>query len=144
LRCAGDPWSIAVQRSRGGGEGGGNRVDHRRARACRTRALEHFEEDWNIVALARHRPDFPTRTRFLLLLGPLICMALGLGLGLGEERFLSFSGDVDAIILRGALIAMLAFFPGGIAAAWAPLFRRQGFIEAAPTGYRSTELRLTP
>lgn len=51
------------------------------------------------MALARHRPDFPTRTRFLLLLGPLICMALGLGLG--EERFLSFSGDVDAII-RGA------------------------------------------
>jgi len=137
LRCAGDPWSIAVQRSRGGGEGGGNRVDHRRARACRTRALEHFEEEWNIVALARHRPDFPTRTRFLLLLGPLICMALR------QERFLSFGGDVDAIILRGALIAVLAFFPGGIAAAWAPLFRRRGFIEAAPTGSRSTELRLT-
>ena len=79
-----------------------------------------------------------------MLLGPLICMALGLGLGLGEEKFLSFSGDVDAIILRGALIAMLAFFSRGIAAAWAPLFRRQGFIEAAPTGYRSTGLRLTP
>ena len=80
-----------------------------------------------------------------MLLGPLICMALGLGfrLGLGQERFLSFSGDVDAIILRGALIAMLAF-SRGIAAAWAPLFRRRGFIEAAPTGYRSTELRLTP
>ncbi len=81
-----------------------------------------------------------------MLLGPLICMALGLGfrLGLGQERFLSFSGDVDAIILRGALIAMLAFFSRGIAAAWAFLFRRRGFIEAAPTGYRSTELRLTP
>ena len=77
-----------------------------------------------------------------MLLGPLICMALGLGLG--QERFLSFGGDVDAIILRGALIAVLAFFPGGIAAAWAPLFRRRGVIEAAPTGYRSTELRLTP
>ena len=61
-----------------------------------------------------------------MLLGPLICM------GLGEERFLSF-GDVDAIILRGALSAVLAFFPGGIAAAWAPLFRRRGVIEAAPT-----------
>ena len=72
-----------------------------------------------------------------MLLGPLICMALR------QERFLSFGGDVDAIILRGALIAVLAFFPGGIAAAWAPLFRRRGFIEAAPTGSRSTELRLT-
>ena len=56
-----------------------------------------------------------------------------MGLGLGQERFLSFSGDVDAIILRGALIAMLAFFPGGIAAAWAPLFQRRGFIEDVPT-----------
>ena len=83
------------------------------APACRTRALEHFEEDWNIVALARDRPDFPTRTRFLLLLGPLICMALGLG----QERFLSFGGDVDASILRGALTAVLAFLPEGIAAA---------------------------
>ena len=131
MRCAGDPWSIAVQRSRGGGEGGGNRVDHRRARACRTHALEHSEalEDRNIVAPARHRPDVPTRTRFLLLLGPLICRALGLA----QDRFLSFGGDVDAIILRGALTAVLAFFPGGIAAAWAPLFRRRGFIEAAPT-----------
>jgi hypothetical protein len=67
----------------------------------------------NIVALARDRPDFPTRTRFLLLLGPLICMALGLG----QERFLSFGGDVDASILRGALSAVLAFLPEGIAAA---------------------------
>ena len=62
-----------------------------------------------------------------MLLGPLICM------GLGQERFLSFGGDVDAIILRGALTAVLAFFPGGIAGAWAPLFRRRGFIEATPT-----------
>ena len=128
MRCAGDPWSIAVQRSRGGGEGGGNRADHRRARACRTRALEHFEalEDRNIVALARHRPDFPTRTRFLLLLGPLICMALGLG----QERFLSFGGDVDAIVLGGALVVVLAFFPGGLAGAWALLFRRREAVSA--------------
>ena len=77
----------------------------------------------NIVALARDRPDFPTRTRFLLLLGPLICMALGLGLGLGEERFLSFSGDVVATVLGGwaleveSVTAVLAFLPRGVAAA---------------------------
>ena len=40
-----------------------------------------------------------------------------MALGLGQERFLSFGGDVDASILRGALTAVLAFLPEGIAAA---------------------------
>src|SRR3712207_8162162 len=44
-----------------------------------------------------------------LLLGPL----LGMVLVLGQERFFSFGGDVDAIVLGGALIVVLAFFPGG-------------------------------
>lgn len=57
-----------------------------------------------------------------LLLGPL----LGMALVLGQERFFSFGGDVDAIVLGGALVVVLAFFPGGLAGAWALLFRRRG------------------
>jgi branched-chain amino acid transport system permease protein len=45
-----------------------------------------------------------------LLFGPL----LGAALILGQERFLSFGGDVDAIVLGGTLITVLAFFPGGL------------------------------
>lgn len=56
-----------------------------------------------------------------LLLGPLIGMALVLG----QEKFLSFGGDVDAIILGGVLIVVLAFFPGGLAGIWALIFRRR-------------------
>jgi branched-chain amino acid transport system permease protein len=49
-----------------------------------------------------------------LLFGPL----LGTALILGQERFLSFGGDVDAIVLGGTLIAVLAFFPGGLVGLW--------------------------
>lgn len=45
-----------------------------------------------------------------LLLGPL----LGTALVIGQERFLSFGGDINAIILGGALIVSLAFLPGGL------------------------------
>ncbi|HEX8930001.1 MAG TPA: branched-chain amino acid ABC transporter permease [Actinomycetota bacterium] len=61
-----------------------------------------------------------------LLLGPL----LGMVLVLGQERFLSFGGDVDAIVLGGALIVVLAFFPGGLAGAWTLLFGRRGTAAA--------------
>ena len=44
-----------------------------------------------------------------LLLGPL----LGMVLVLGQERFFSFGGDVDAIVLGGALVA-------GILLLWPP------------------------
>jgi branched-chain amino acid transport system permease protein len=57
-----------------------------------------------------------------LLLGPL----LGMALVLGQERFFSFGGDVDAIVLGGALVVVLAFFPGGLAGAWALLFAGAG------------------
>jgi branched-chain amino acid transport system permease protein len=56
-----------------------------------------------------------------LLLGPLIGMALLLG----QERFLSFGGDIDAIILGGVLVLVLAVFRGGLAGAWAALFQRR-------------------
>ncbi len=59
-----------------------------------------------------------------LLLGPL----LGMALVLGQERFFSFGGDVDAIVLGGALVVVLAFFPGGLAGAWALLFRRRAAV----------------
>ncbi len=62
-----------------------------------------------------------------LLLGPLVGMALVLG----QERFFSFGGDVDAIVLGGALIIVLAFFPGGLSGALALLFRRRE-VAAAP------------
>ena len=62
-----------------------------------------------------------------LLLGPLVGMALVLG----QERFFSFGGDVDAIVLGGALIVVLAFFPGGLSGALALLFRRRE-VAAAP------------
>ena len=62
-----------------------------------------------------------------LLLGPL----LGMALVLGQERFFSFGGDVDAIVLGGALVVVLAFLPGGLAGAWALLFGRRG-TAAAP------------
>jgi branched-chain amino acid transport system permease protein len=55
-----------------------------------------------------------------LLLGPL----LGMALVLGQEKFLSFGGDVDAIILGSALIIVLCFFPGGLVGAARLLFRR--------------------
>lgn len=70
-----------------------------------------------------------------LLLGPL----LGMALLLGQERFLSFGGDVDAIVLGGVLVLVLAFFPGGLAGAWGLLFRRHGpgaMAAPAPTAYR--------
>ncbi|WP_424138342.1 branched-chain amino acid ABC transporter permease [Roseomonas chloroacetimidivorans] len=44
------------------------------------------------------------------LFGPLIGMALVLG----QERFLSFGGDINAIILGGALVVALALLPGGL------------------------------
>ncbi|MFC3124206.1 branched-chain amino acid ABC transporter permease [Pseudoroseomonas globiformis] len=51
-----------------------------------------------------------------LLLAPLI----GTALIVGQERFLSFGGDINAIILGGALVAALALLPGGLDG----LFRR--------------------
>jgi branched-chain amino acid transport system permease protein len=44
------------------------------------------------------------------LLGPL----LGTALVIGQERFLSFGGDINAIILGGALVVALALLPGGL------------------------------
>ncbi len=44
------------------------------------------------------------------LLAPLI----GTALIVGQERFLSFGGDVNAIILGGALVTALAILPGGL------------------------------
>ncbi|MBD0271343.1 MAG: branched-chain amino acid ABC transporter permease [Acetobacteraceae bacterium] len=63
-----------------------------------------------------------------LLLGPL----LGMALVLGQERFFSFGGDVDAIVLGGVLVVVLAFFPGGLAGAWALVSRRRQAV-ADPT-----------
>lgn len=60
-----------------------------------------------------------------LLLGPLI----GVALILAQEKFLSFGGYVDKIILGSALILTLAFLPKGLVSLLAPLthlFRRQG------------------
>ncbi|MCI0756210.1 branched-chain amino acid ABC transporter permease [Teichococcus vastitatis] len=44
------------------------------------------------------------------LFGPL----LGTALVIGQERFLSFGGDINAIILGGALVVALALLPGGL------------------------------
>lgn len=44
------------------------------------------------------------------LLAPLI----GTALIIGQERFLSFGGDANAIILGGALVVALAMLPGGL------------------------------
>jgi branched-chain amino acid transport system permease protein len=55
-----------------------------------------------------------------LLLGPL----LGTALVIGQERFLSFGGDINAIILGSALIVALAFLPGGLAGAMRQVFIR--------------------
>ncbi|WP_339949377.1 branched-chain amino acid ABC transporter permease [uncultured Albimonas sp.] len=46
-----------------------------------------------------------------LLLAPL----LGVGLILMQEKFFSFGGYVDSIVLGGALIVVLSFLPGGLA-----------------------------
>ncbi len=54
-----------------------------------------------------------------LLLAPLI----GVALILVQEKFLSFGGYVDRIILGTALILTLAFLPGGIAGAFKAGFR---------------------
>lgn len=64
-----------------------------------------------------------------LLLGPLI----GVALILAQEKFLSFGGYVDKIILGSALILTLAFLPKGLVSLLAPLsglFRRRGQSEA--------------
>jgi branched-chain amino acid transport system permease protein len=55
-----------------------------------------------------------------LLLGPL----LGTALILGQERFLSFGGDVDASVLGAVLVGVLAFCPGGLVGLWRGLPRR--------------------
>jgi branched-chain amino acid transport system permease protein len=51
------------------------------------------------------------------LLGPLI----GVALIQAQEKFLSFGGDVDKIILGGVLIVVLAVVPGGLPGIFAPL-----------------------
>jgi branched-chain amino acid transport system permease protein len=50
-----------------------------------------------------------------VLLGPLI----GIALILSQEKFLSFGGYVDKIILGGVLIVVLAFLPNGLAGLFA-------------------------
>jgi branched-chain amino acid transport system permease protein len=50
-----------------------------------------------------------------VLLGPLI----GIALILTQEKFLSFGGYVDKIILGGVLIVVLAFLPNGLAGLFA-------------------------
>ncbi|KAA2214047.1 branched-chain amino acid ABC transporter permease [Teichococcus oryzae] len=58
------------------------------------------------------------------LLAPLI----GTALIIGQERFLSFGGDINAIILGGALVLALAVLPGGLDG----LFRRAFARTAQP------------
>jgi branched-chain amino acid transport system permease protein len=64
-----------------------------------------------------------------LLLGPLI----GTALVIGQERFLSFGGDVNAIILGSALIVALAFLPGGLAGALRRVFNRPTVPRTGPS-----------
>jgi branched-chain amino acid transport system permease protein len=64
-----------------------------------------------------------------LLLGPL----LGVTLILMQEKFLSFGGYVDKIILGGVLILTLAFLPNGLFGIFAPL-RKLFARRAAPLG----------
>jgi branched-chain amino acid transport system permease protein len=54
------------------------------------------------------------------LLAPLI----GTALVVGQERFLSFGGEVNAIILGGALVIALALLPGGLDAVLRRLLAR--------------------
>lgn len=63
-----------------------------------------------------------------LLAGPL----LGMALLLGQERFLSFGGEVDAILLGGVLVLVLAVFPGGLAGMVGALARRRRAPAASP------------
>jgi branched-chain amino acid transport system permease protein len=53
------------------------------------------------------------------LLGPLIATALVLL----QEKFFSLGGNVDKIVLGTALVAILAFFPHGLAGLASPLGR---------------------
>lgn len=51
------------------------------------------------------------------LLGPLVATALVLA----QEKFLSLGGDVDKVVLGSVLVAILAFFPQGLAGLARPL-----------------------
>jgi branched-chain amino acid transport system permease protein len=62
------------------------------------------------------------------LLAPLI----GTALVVGQERFLSFGGDINAIILGGALVTALAILPGGLDATLRRLITRPIAPAGAP------------
>ncbi|MFH5924373.1 branched-chain amino acid ABC transporter permease [Roseomonas xinghualingensis] len=62
------------------------------------------------------------------LLAPLI----GTALIVGQERFLSFGGEVNAIILGGALVVALAILPGGFDALLRRLVARPAVQAPAP------------
>jgi branched-chain amino acid transport system permease protein len=63
------------------------------------------------------------------LLAPLI----GTALIIGQERFLSFGGDVNAIILGGALVLALAVLPGGLDGTLRRLLAGRPAAPARPT-----------
>jgi branched-chain amino acid transport system permease protein len=63
------------------------------------------------------------------LLAPLI----GTALIIGQERFLSFGGDVNAIILGGALVLALAVLPGGLDGTLRRLLARRPAAQARAT-----------
>jgi branched-chain amino acid transport system permease protein len=43
-----------------------------------------------------------------------------------QEKFFSFGGDFDRIVLGAVLVAVLAFYPQGLAALFAPVWRAPG------------------
>jgi branched-chain amino acid transport system permease protein len=57
---------------------------------------------------------------------------IGTALIIGQERFLSFGGEVNAIILGGALVLALAVLPGGFDALLRRLLARPAPSAAAP------------
>ncbi|MFT3805034.1 MAG: branched-chain amino acid ABC transporter permease [Burkholderiaceae bacterium] len=56
------------------------------------------------------------------LLGPLLATALILA----QEKFLSMGGNLDKIVLGGALVVVLGFFPRGLSGLWRRRARRVG------------------
>lgn len=70
----------------------------------------------------------------VVLVGRRILLAPLIGVTLIElqEKFLSVGAYADKIILGGALILILAFLPGGLAALATPLLRRRRTSPAAP------------
>lgn len=80
------------------------------------------------------------------LLAPLI----GTALVVGQERFLSFGGEINAIILGGALVTALAILPGGLDALLRRLVKPRrampqgGSHHEAPAGAPNTKPVVQP